>query len=647
MDWNKTAALPALDQARVEGGFFGDIVQRVGEEMLPFQWKALNDDVGGAKSGCIHNFQVAAGEKDGKHYGYVFQDSDLAKWLEAVGYYLSTHMDPEMEQLADDVIELIGRAQLPDGYLDTYYIINGIDKRWSNLRDNHELYCAGHMLEAAVAYYQATGKTRLLEIMQKFVAHIDATFGPEEGKKRGYPGHEEIEIALCRLYEVTGDETALKLAKFFIDERGQEPNYFVEEAKKLNREKLDAGEIDLRELIHAYGNKYGQHHLPVREQTTVEGHSVRALYLAAGMAYTAMLTKDESLLAACRTLFDNVAGKRMYITGGVGSTHIGEAFTFDYDLPNDTMYAETCASIALIFFCRNMLRIEPDGRYADVMERALYNTCLAGMSLDQKTFFYVNPLSVWPEASKKDPNKSQVLPVRPKWFGCACCPPNLARLLSSLPQYAYASTDDSVLVHLYMQSDVTLDVGEMQVDISVRTDYPNDGLVRISAGAGAYTLKLRVPGWCDTWAVKVNGAFVQPNVENGYMLLEKGESAAEIELMLQMRPRRVYANSHVRADAGRVAVMRGPLVYCLEEADNGRDLHMLSLPRVAALHEEYRADLLEGTRVIRALGQKVVPGGADLYSFAPPAIEETALTFIPYYKWANRGENEMEVWIRE
>ena len=647
MDWTNMAKLPALDQTRVQGGFFGNIVQRVGEEMLPFQWKALNDDVGGAKSGCIHNFRVAAGLEAGEHYGYVFQDSDMAKWLEAVGFYLSTHIDPEMEQLADEVIDLIGQAQQPDGYLDTYYIITGMDKRWSNLRDNHELYCAGHMLEAAVAYAQATGKTKLLEIMQKFVAHIDDTFGPEPQKLHGYPGHEEIELALCKLYEMTGDEKALKLAKYFIDERGQEPNYFVEEARKLRRETVGEGEIDLRELVHIYGNKYGQHHLPVREQTTIEGHSVRALYLAAGMAHTAMLTKDESLLNACRTLFDNVANKRMYITGGVGSTHIGEAFTFDYDLPNDTMYAETCASIALIFFCRNMLRMELKGRYGDVMERALYNTCLAGMSLDQKTFFYVNPLSVWPEASRKDPNKSQVLPVRPKWFGCACCPPNLARLLSSLPQYAYASTDDSVAIHLYMQSDVTLEVGEKQVDIAVRTEYPNDGLVKISAGEGNYALKLRLPGWCDTWAVKLNGAFVQPEVEDGYIVLEKGEGAAEIELCLQMRPKRVYANSRVRADTGRVAIMRGPLVYCLESVDNDEELHLVSLPRNAVLMEDYRPELLEGTRVICAAGKRIVPNGDDLYSEQLPQVETVPLMFIPYYKWANRGENEMDVWVRE
>lgn len=639
MDWNHIASVPALSRTDVSGGFFGDIVRRVREEMLPFQWKALNDEVGGAKSHCIENFRIAAGQSQGEFYGYVFQDSDVAKWLEAVAYQLSARPDAALEKLADDVIELIGAAQQPDGYLDTYFICTGLENRWTNLRDKHELYCAGHMLEAAVAYAQATGKPRFLEIMQKYVACIDATFGPEPEKLHGYPGHEEIELALCRLYELTGDERALRLAKYFIDERGKAPNYFEQEQKKLGQEYFPDG---------AYGFKYAQHHLPVREQTTMEGHSVRALYLAAGMAHTALLTRDETLLDACRTLFENVSKKRMYVTGGVGSTHVGEAFTFDYDLPNDTVYAETCASIALIFFCRNMLRMELDGRYGDVMERALYNTCLAGMSLDQKTFFYVNPLSVWPEASRCDPNKEHVLPVRPKWFGCACCPPNLARLLSSLGQYCYAATDDAVMVHLYVQSAVELDVGGQNVKLSVETRYPEDGAVRIVAGRGRYALKLRLPGWCREYRLSVNGQPVEARPENGYLTVERDFDGDEIRLDMAMPPRRVYANAHVRADVARVAVMRGPVVYCLEERDNGAELHLLSLPRESALREEFRPDLLEGTAVICAEGRRLIPAEGDaLYGEVPPEVQAAPLTFIPYYKWANRGENEMDVWIRE
>ena len=639
MDWNHTASVPALSRASVSGGFFGDIVRRVREEMLPFQWKALNDEVGGAKSHCIENLRIAAGRSQGEFYGYVFQDSDVAKWLEAVACQLSAHPDAELEALADGVIELIGEAQQPDGYMDTYFICNGLEQRWTNLRDKHELYCAGHLLEAAVAYAQATGKTRFLEIMQKYVTCIDATFGPEPEKLHGYPGHEEIELALCKLYELTGDEKALRLAKYFIDERGKSPNYFEQEQKKLGREYFPNG---------TYGFKYAQHHLPVREQTTMEGHSVRALYLAAGMAHTALLTKDEGLLDACRTLFDNVSKRRMYITGGVGSTHVGEAFTFDYDLPNDTVYAETCASIALIFFCRNMLRMEVDGRYADVMERALYNTCLAGMSLDQKTFFYVNPLSVWPEASRCDPNKEHVLPVRPKWFGCACCPPNLARLLSSLAQYCYAATDTAALVHLYVQSDVELDVGDQRVKLSVETRYPEDGAVRIVAGRGHYALKLHLPGWCREYALRVNGQRMDVRPEDGYLTIERDFDGDEICLDMAMPPRRVYANARVRADVARVAIMRGPVVYCLEERDNGAELHLVSLPRASALREEFLPGLLEGTTVIRAAGRRLIPeAGDDLYGDTPPEARPAPLTFIPYYKWANRGENEMDVWIRE
>lgn len=639
MDWSHSASVPALNRAHVSGGFFGDIVRRVREEMLPFQWKALNDEAGGAKSHCIENFRIAAGQSQGEFFGYVFQDSDVAKWLEAVAYQLSAGPDAELERLADEVIELIGAAQQPDGYLDTYYICTGLERRWTNLRDHHELYCAGHMLEAAVAYAQATGKTRFLEIMRKYVSLIDATFGPEPEKLHGYPGHEEIELALCRLHELTGDEKALRLAKYFIDERGRKPDYFELEQRRLQGAAYKPSEL---------GDTYAQHHLPVREQTTMEGHSVRALYLAAGMAHTALLTKDETLLAACRTLFDNVSKKRMYVTGGVGSTHVGEAFTFDYDLPNDTVYAETCASIALIFFCRNMLRMEPDGRYADVMERALYNTCLAGMSLDQKTFFYVNPLSVWPEASRKDPNKEHVLPVRPKWFGCACCPPNLARLLSSLAQYCYAATDDSVFVHLYVQSDVELDVGDQHVKLAVETRYPEDGTVRIRAGAGRYALRLRLPGWCREYRLSVNGEPVEIAPENGYLTIARDFDGDEIRLELAMPPRRVYANAHVRADVARAAIMRGPVVYCLEERDNGSDLHLISLPREARLSEEYRPELLEGTTVIRAGGRRLIPGDDDaLYGENPLEEAPAELTFIPYYKWANRGENEMEVWVRE
>ena len=628
----------AVKRAAFEGGFFGPIIRGVRETMLPFQWEALNDRVpGGARSACIHNFEVAAGLKEGSHDGFVFQDTDLAKWLEAVAYQLQLAPDAELERLADGAIQLVEQAQMPDGYLNTYYQLTGIDRRYTNLRDDHELYTAGHMLEAAVAYYLATGKDRLLKVMERMVDNIARHIGPEPGKLRGYPGHEEIELALCKLYDVTGEGRYLELAKYFIDQRGQSPNFFVEEQRKLGREYKPGG---------AYGYTYGQHHLPVREQASLEGHAVRALYLLSGMADVALRTGDEALKAACRRLFDSAVSKRMYVTGGVGSSNLGEAFTLDYDLPSDTAYAETCASIALIFAARRMLEIEVLGVYGDAMERALYNTCLAGMSLDQQTFFYVNPLSVYPEASKRDDRKRHVLPVRPKWFGCACCPPNLARLLSSLALYAFSVDGAFLNIHLYIQGEMLLDVGGQEVSLKVTTDYPKDGRVRLGLSAGAYSLRLRLPGWCGAYTLTRDGQPARHEVKDGFLVLSGPFDDCELELNLEMPPTRVYANAAVREEMGRVAVQRGPMVYCLEEKDNSPGLHQLCLPRGAEL--EYAEDKrLPDGQAIRARGQRMVSRDLDLYSARPPVAEEAELTFIPYYAWANRGENEMRVWVME
>ncbi len=634
------AFVPTPGQVKITGTWMGSILKGVRTQMLPYQWRALNDAVPGAeRSGCIANFRIAAGLASGDYYGFVFQDSDLAKWLEAAAYQLQAAPDPELEKWAEEAIGLIEKAQMEDGYLNTYFQLTGIEQRWTNLKDWHELYCAGHMLEAAVAYYQATGRRRLLDVMIKNVAHIASVLGPEEGKLPGYPGHEEIELALCRLYDVTGEDRFLRLASYFINQRGQSPNFFVEERKRMGQ-MPSKGDIDLQ---------YHQCHLPVREQKTMEGHAVRALYLATGMADVAIRTGDRSLWEACKTLFDNVSQKRMYITGGVGSTRHGEAFTFDYDLPNDTVYAETCASIALIFFCQRLLRGEQNGIYSDVMERALYNTCMAGMRLDQEAFFYVNPLSVQPEASHKDPGKNHVMPVRPPWFGCACCPPNLARLLSSIGAYQYAVAGDRVFVHLYIEGEASLPVNGNPVSLAMKTDYPFDGQVRILPGPGDYTLMLRLPGWCEKYTVERNGKTAEATMENGYLALP-GHFAKEEEIVLrlEMPPHRVYAHPKVREDVGKVAIMRGPLVYCLEEADNGPELQCLFLKRDAALTPGFDPKKLGGAPVVLAEGIREVPTGDALYGGSPAWREDKAeLTFIPYFMWANRGENEMEVWLRE
>lgn len=627
-----------LKDVRVTDGFFSDYAELVRTEVIPYQWEALNDRIPGAeKSGCIHNFRIAAGEEEGEFVGMVFQDSDLGKWLEAVAYSLTTHPDKKLEAVADDVIDLMARAQRPDGYMDTYFIIKEPHNRWKCLRDCHELYCAGHILEAAVAYYKATGKRRFLDVMKKYMDYILTVFGTEEGKLHGYPGHEEIELALCRLYDVTGEKKYLDLAQYFINQRGTEPNYFIEELKTRD----DSFHWDGNDK---QGMEYFQANQPVRRQKDAVGHSVRAVYLYSGMADVAMRTQDESLKEACRTLFRSIAEKRMYVTGGIGSTYNGEAFTFDYDLPNDTAYAESCASIGLIFFMQRMLEMDGDAVYGDVMERALYNTVLSGMGLDGKAFFYVNPLEVFPEADLKDPNKHHVKIERQKWFACACCPPNIARLLADLGQYIYRKDENGVAVDLFIGSEVKVADG---VTLTQNSQVPFGGKVsfKLSCPNGTkLTLRVRKPFWTD--GVTCDAEMTE---KNGYLVVEKVWNDGDtVSFDFAMPVRRVYASAYVRQDLGKVCLMRGPLVYCLEEADNGNNLHLVSLPEESEIALEQGEGVLSGMTTLKAKGLRIVPEEGTLYRGAPcRRKEETQLTFIPYFAWANRGVGEMMVWVRE
>ena len=631
---------------RIDDAFWSPVRETVRREGIPYQWAALNDRVeGAAQSYCMQNFRnAAAGE--GKHGGCIFQDSDVAKWLEAVAYTLMWHPDAELEAIADGAIDEVVAAQQSDGYMDTYYIINGLDKRWTNLRDNHELYCAGHMIEAAVAYYRATGKRKLLDACLHLVDHIDATFGPEDGKLKGYPGHPVIEMALMRLYDVTGDEKHKRLAKYFIDERGQNPLYFDEEEKKYGGNKCwwDGGVL---------GYSYYQAHKPVREQEDAVGHAVRALYLYSGMADVARETDDGELRAACERLWKSTTQKRMYITGAVGSSEYGEAFTFDYDLPNDTIYGETCASIALVFFAQRMLRMRAKGEYADVMERALYNGVLSGMQLDGKKFFYVNPLEVLPEACEKDQHKTHVKAERQPWFGCACCPPNLIRMVASLEDYICTIHGDTAYMNLYVSHEAGLDIGGAQARMKVRTGYPWDGKVWVTMQEGTesgFKLALRVPGWCRDFALTVNGETVTPQIEDGYAVLARDWQAGdEVVLDLAMPVTVMRANPKVYEDAGKVTVMRGPLVYCLEEADNGPDLHLVHLctDRAGEASAHFEPALLGGVTVIDMPGWREAHedwGGALYAPYAAPKREDVTLRWVPYYAWGNRGKGEMRVW---
>lgn len=641
-----------LHKVRIEDSFWSPYARLVREVVIPYQWKALNDEIPGAEpSYAMSNLLIAAGKKKGEFGGFVFQDSDLAKWLEAVAYSLSNQPDTELEAIADRVIDLIAEAQQEDGYFNTYFTIKEPGKRWTNLTDCHELYVAGHLLEAAVAYYEATGKRQFLETMCRFADYIGKVFGREPGQIRGYDGHQEIELALVRLYQATGNESYLQLSKYFIDERGQEPHFFtLEWEQRGETTHWRAGKAAPPNLA------YHQSHLPVREQKEAVGHSVRAVYMYTGMADLAGHTEDASLIEACRTLWRNTVSKQMYITGGIGSTAHGEAFTFDYDLPNDTIYAETCASIGLIFFAHRMLQLEPKGQYADVLERALYNNVAGSMALDGMHYFYVNPLEVWPEASKHNPSCKHVKTSRQPWFGCSCCPPNVARLLASLGGYIYTSTTDTVFTHLYIGSEAQLEVTGTGLQLKQTTQYPWEGRVQLEINPDqdvTFALALRIPGWCRAAQLKVNGELIaiQPIIKDGYAYVHRLWQAGDVvELGLPMTAQRVRANPKLRANAGKTAIQRGPLVYCIEEADNGDLLPAITLDTEAALIERFDAELLGGVVVVEAAASRDDEGAWTAEELYLPATRNTIphnLLAIPYFLWGNRGQGEMTVWIRE
>ncbi len=692
MDTKRFSDPLSLQQIKVTDNFWKKEMELVRTEVIPYQWDALNDNVpGAAPSFCMKNYKLAADlnarkksdpsyeqpvwttsnfelvPEDMDHleerfYGFLFQDTDFTKWVEAVAYSLTQHPDAALEKLADDAIDVVCAAQLDNGYLDTFYIINDQSKIFSNLRDNHELYCFGHLTEGAVAYYEATGKDKLLKTACRYADYIDSRFGSGEDKCKGYPGHEIAEMALVRLYHATGEERYLNLSRFFIDERGKKPYYFDSETDHKFTPK--PGDTSLRHFYH-------QAHLPVREQNEATGHAVRAVYLYSGMADIARLTEDEGLLAACNTLWDNIVNKKMYITGGIGSTNHGEAFTYAYDLPNDMAYAETCASIGMVFFARRMLQIKPDARYANIMERELFNGVLSGMALDGKSFFYVNPLEVLPKACREDARKFHVKPIRQKWFGCACCPPNIARLLSSIAAYACTENEDTLFVHLYMGCELKKKIGENKVSVQITSGFPYHGNAAIEINSDVpvqMTLALRLPDWAEKCTVngvtskndEITDAILSEiaastdvssaNISDGYLYLSGTWSGNQkINLDFPMTVRIMAANPSVREDIGKVAVTYGPMVYCLEEADNGNNLHLL---RLNCEDPDFKItpDAILGAPSITAKGyrEEGEKEGENLYHvYQEPKLTKCELTFLPYYMWNNRGEGEMSVWVRK
>jgi DUF1680 family protein len=623
-----------LDAVRITSPFWTERLATLRTVTLPYQYEILHST--GRIDALRGDWRPGQGPEP-----HIFWDSDVAKWIEAASYSLAVDYDAELDARVDGVIELLAAAQQEDGYLNTYFTVVRPGQRFTDLRDAHELYCAGHLIEAGVAHAQATGKKTLLDTVCRMADHIDRTFGTEPGKKRGYPGHEEIELALVKLYRATGEPRYLRLSGYFIDERGTQPYYFEQEALVRGTPGYFGHQppFDTREADPERFREYNQSHLPVREQTRVVGHAVRAMYLFTGMADLAAETGDASLVAACERLWTNLTSRQMYVTGGLGPSAEIEGFTSDFDLPNEAGYAETCAAVGLVFWAHRMALLTGEARYVDVLERALYNAVISGVSLDGRHYFYGNPLRSAGGVSRQE------------WFEVACCPPNLARLLASLGGYAYATGPDELVVNLYLAGSLSTEVAGQAMTLRQESDLPWAGDVGLEVSVPVptrFTLALRVPDWCEQPTVRVNGAPVDVRRDDrGYLrLAREWRGGDQVRLDLPMPVRRVYAHPRVREDAGLVAIARGPLVYCIEQVDHAEPLHELSLPRSAAFAELPHNEL---GRRLTAVGRRDSRAGwgDTLYRSAPPELEPASIVAVPYYAWNNRGAAAMRVWVRE
>jgi DUF1680 family protein len=631
-----------LKNVKIENGFWGARQATNRNRTIPAIYRQMKN------TGRLDAWRLDW--KEGQPKPHIFWDSDAGKWIEAVGYSLTTHPNDKFEQQVDEVVDLIEKAQHPDGYLNIFFTAVEPQNRWKNLRDWHELYDAGHLIEGAVAYYQATGKRKLLDVLCRYADLIGDLFGPNEGQKRGYCGHPEIELALVKLYRETGEERYLNLSKYFIDERGHRPHYFDQEA-------IERGEDPRNFWAKTY--RYCQADVPVRELSSATGHSVRLGYLESGIADIAAETHDTALAEASRAVWDDLTQHQMYVTGGLGPAHSNEGFTFAYDLPNETAYAETCASISLVLWAQRMFQLDPDSRYIDVMERALYNGVMSGVSFEGSHFFYANPLASYPNISPYE-RWSGILTEqhyqRSEWFDCSCCPPNLARLVASIGSYFYSTTNDTLYVHLYNPNSAQVQLNGHEVEIEQQTDYPWDGNIYLTIKVDqptSFNLALRIPGWCRDFNLEVNGNRQSSSPIDGFAHISRTWSSGdEITLSLAMPVERIASNPQIRQDAGCIALQRGPVVYCLEEADNGPRLANVIIPHDAQLNPTVDTGLFGGVGVITGEARRVEPAEWPGGLYQPQSsikYSQPTFTFkaIPYCFWANRQPGEMRVWIRE
>ncbi len=609
-----------LADVRITGGLWAERQATCRRVTLPYCFDACEE------TKRIDNFAKAAGRLPGKFEGLWFNDSDVYKVLQGAAYPLAGNDDAQLAKRADDVIALIAAAQQPDGYLDTYFTIDRREERFKHIHPNakHELYCMGHLIEAGAVHFEMTGRRNLLDVAVRLADHLDSIFGP--GRRHEVPEHQELELALIKLYRVTDEPRYLRLAQFFIDQRGNAAGHTL------------------------YGS-YSQDHLPVRQQHEAVGHAVRAMYNCIGMADLYQETGDKRLLTACRALWKNTTQCKMYVTGGVGATSRGEAFGANYDLPNETAYAETCAQIGLTLFAHRMWQIDPDAQYIDVMERVLYNSFLSGLSLSGDRFYYRNRL-----ATNGDY-------VRQPWYGCACCPSNVVRIYPIVGTFAYGQDRAAAYVNLYIDSTAKLTLGDRPVTLTQKTDYPWDGRVRLTVDVPepqAFDLCLRIPGWCKDDAtpgqlyravstqessqpitLRINSQTVElGTLDRGYVRLRREwKSGDVVELNLPMPIRRVYSHPNVQACAGRVALQRGPIVYCVEGIDHGGSVQELILPRETNLTAQHQDDLLGGATIIQGKAQARTADGSEQ--------TPVDLRAIPYYTFDNRGASPMAVWLSE
>ena len=623
-------------QVHVTDNFWSQRLETLRSKTIRYAFQKCTD------AGQIKNFEIAGKVLSGElkkgsdlaryQSGTTYDDAEVYKVIEGASYLLTVKEDKELEAYIDGVIDLIASAQESDGYLFTNWTIANPLHEWMNGAKwtsdwnlSHETFDMGELIEAGVAYYYATGKDKLLNVARRAADVMCETF--KEGGLGEAPGHAVVEMALVRLYEVTGDEKYLNECKYFLDTRG-------------HRSGFDPNSDNLR-----VNGKYWQNHAKAVDQREAVGHAVRAVYLYTGMADVAKETQDETLLAACHNLWESITKRRMYITGGIGSTFMGEAFTVDYDLPNDTVYAETCASIGLMFFAKKMLENEHRGEYADVMERAFYNTVLAGMQLDGKRFFYVNPLEVVPGISGKAVTHRAVLPTRPQWYACACCPPNVARMVSSFGSYAYSENEDTFFIDLYAGGTVKTEKG---ITLTCETDFPHGGTAKYTIkGETETTVAIRIPAWSEKSLLTVNGEAVDLNAvtKDGYAYITRAwKDGDTLALTMDMTPHVVYASAKIAADSGKVCVQRGALVYCAEEVDNGKVLPLYVKAGAEPKALDFEPETLGGIVPVEIAGcaQQDID---TLYSTKAPKFVEKTIRLIPYYTWANRGENQMRVWL--